>query len=657
MSLNTLHHKSPTQSRQDPELDDAFEAELTALGGVQTAIAKVTLEAALGPKARQILLSRSAFVVVVHVPAPDWCDAVCMALTAMNTSLRVRQVTKRKRTGEHELGDDILSDSRGDIRGLVLVTHDPVDLLTRVQLGAADVVVTLPTPTARLISRVIRRITGQKPRSLTDADVEGLTFHELAAAIRLGSSAAESTQRLRRAKSQPKAALADSRLPRIEDLPLTSSARSFSESILDDLQSLRRGEIKASQLQNAVLTGPPGTGKTLLAGAIARSVSWPFIRTSVGDWFTSTDGYLNGVMKGANNFFDELLKHDQAIGFIDEIDSLPNRSTMQERDREWWTPVVNIVLTGIDRVKASGRPILLLGATNFGERLDMALTRPGRFDRIVPLLPPSNTEEIAAVFRYYLKPDLTEVDIVPIALLADGATPAQIEAWVKQARRSARSRNRPLELIDLTEAVAPADNRNLSLLEQCAIHEAGHAVIARALGISVKRVTILQTAVAGGTTTLDTHGVPQTRGGIESMVMVGLAGRSADELLGHGASAGAAQDLQSATHLLASAHAAWGLCNYLGYRVGTGDPLTLMQQDPALAQQVENDLKRLKGKVDKLVAARQAAIMHVANGLLQARVLNADDIDLAIESSGAKPFLFENSILEADEAKRQSSVG
>lgn len=653
MSLNTLNRPTQTQSRQDPELDDdQFESELAAIGGVQTAIARVMIDAALTPKARQILLSRSAFVVVIQVPAAEWCEAVGLAVVGMNSSVRIRSATKRARGGEPELADGILSDSRGEIRGLAIITHDPAGLLSTVQLGAADAVVTLPKPNGRLVSRMIKRVTGQKPRSLTDADVEELGFHELAAAIRLGASAAESTQRLRRAKAQPKARLADTRIPRFEELPLTASARSFGEAILDDIESLRRGEINASQLQNAVLTGPPGTGKTLLAGAVARSAGWPFVSTTIGRWFTSTDGYLGGVMRGANDFFEELLTHDQAIGFIDELDSLPDRAAMSEKDREWWGAVVNGVLTGIDRVKASGRPVILLGASNFGERLDAALVRPGRFDRLVPLLPPSTTEEIVGVFRYYLKSDLAEVDLVPLALLADGATPAAIEAWVKQARRSARRSNRPLALLDLTEAVAPKGNTPLSMLEACAVHEAGHAVIAHALGIPVRRVTIVPTAHARGTTTLDTATVPQTRGGIETLVMVGLAGRCADEQMGSGASAGAEQDLRNATSLLASAHAAWGLGSYLSHRVGTGDPLELMRQDPALEQQVEQDLQRLKGKVDKMVSARRDAIMYVAKALLEARVLNAADLEQSIEASGSSPALFGDDFLAGHAASK-----
>lgn len=190
------------------------------------------------------------------------------------------------------------------------------------------------------------------------------------------------------------------------------------------------------------------------------------------------------------------------------------------------------------------------------------------------------------------------------------------------------------------------------MLEACAVHEAGHAVIAHALGIPVRRVTIVPTAHARGTTTLDTATVPQTRGGIETLVMVGLAGRSADEQMGSGASAGAEQDLRNATSLLASAHAAWGLGSYLSHRVGTGDPLELMRQDPALEQQVEQDLQRLKGKVDKMVSARRDAIMYVAKALLEARVLNAADLEQSIEASGSSPALFGDDFLAGHAASK-----
>lgn len=636
MSINRLNNNK-NQSNRDPDLDEeSFEMGLSAIRGVQTVLARAAVEASLNSKTRRLVLSRSSSIVVVRVPGADWCEPVCIALLEMNSSIRPKPVTQRKRNGEFELPDSILSDARGEIRPIVMVSQDPEAMLSPAQLGAADATIAVPAPDARLLRRVIKVISGQRARKLSDPDVEGLNFDQLAGAIRLGSSAAECEERLRRAKAQPKPMLADHRLPRIQDLPLTQSARLFADEVLDDIEALKSGEISAAQLQSAVLSGPPGSGKTLLAGALAKSIGWPFIKTSIADWFTSTDGYLSGVMKGANGFFDELLMHDRAIGFIDELDSLPDRASMRNKDREWWTPVVNGVLLGIDRVKASDKPILLLGATNFGTRIDAALVRPGRFDRIVPLMPPATLEELLAVFRYYLGNDLHQVDLIPTAMLADGATPAAIEAWVKQARRTARSHNRPLELEDLTAAVAPPDGRSAHLLYQCAVHEAGHAVIAHALGIQVKRVTIQQSAVAGGMTTIDTRDVPTTRAGIENMVMVNLAGRSADELLGEGASAGAAQDLLNATELLASSHGGWGLGHFLLHRIGKDNPVTVLRQDASLAQQVEDDLQRLKSRVDELVIANRGAILSIAEKLMQSRVLNADDVVCAIAQSPAK---------------------
>ncbi len=636
MSLNRLN-TTRNQSSSDPELDeDTFETALSAVRGVQTVLARAAIEASLDAKTRRLVLSRSSSIVVFRVPGADWCEPVCLALLEMNSSIRPKPVTQRKRNGEFELPDSVLSDARGEIRPIVMVSQDPQTMLSSAQLGAADATIAVPAPDARLLRQVIKMVSGQRARKLSDPDVEGLNFSQLAAAIRLGSSAAECEERLRRAKAQPKPMLADQRLPRIEDLPLTQSARLFADELLDDIDALKRGDITAAQLQNAVLSGPPGTGKTLLAGALAKSIGWPFIKTSIADWFTRTDGYLSGVMKGATSFFDDLLMHDHAIGFIDELDSLPNRETMRDKDREWWTPVVNGVLLGIDRVKASSKPILLLGATNFGTRIDAAMIRPGRFDRIVPLMPPATLEELLAVFRYYLGKDLQQVDLIPTAMLAEGATPAAIEAWVKQARRTARSHNRPLELKDLTAAVAPSDERSALSLYQCAVHEAGHAVIAHALGIPVKRVTILQSEVAGGMTTLDSKDLPKTRAGIENMIMVGLAGRAADEQLGEGAGAGAAFDLLNATELIVSMHAGWGLGNLLSHRIGADSPFTLLRQDANLAQQVEDDLRRLKSRVDELVVANGSAIRSVAERLLQSRVLNGDDIGIAIAQSSTK---------------------
>ncbi|KFL30300.1 hypothetical protein JP75_17200, partial [Devosia riboflavina] len=100
---------------------------------------------------------------------------------------------------------------------------------------------------------------------------------------------------------------------------------------------------------------------------------------------------------------DEVLVNEPAIGFMDELDALPNRATLDNRGRDWWTPLINLFLTEIDRVRKSGKKVLLLGATNYYDRLDGALIRPGRLQQRVSVLPPRTEAESSnrlAVKRY-----------------------------------------------------------------------------------------------------------------------------------------------------------------------------------------------------------------------------------------------------------------
>jgi len=169
-------------------------------------------------------------------------------------------------------------------------------------------------------------------------------------------------------------------VPRLDQLPLTELVRSWSDQVLRDLRAVEAGSL--------ALEGPPGTGKTLIANSLAASAGWTFMSSSVGPWFTTGDGVLGGVARNLKSFVDQVLASEPAIGFIDELDELPDRETMDNRGRDWWTPVITLFLTEIDRLRQSGRKVLLIGVTNYRERLDSALIRPGRLQQRVSLLPP-----------------------------------------------------------------------------------------------------------------------------------------------------------------------------------------------------------------------------------------------------------------------------
>ena len=201
-----------------------------------------------------------------------------------------------------------------------------------------------------------------------------------------------------------------------------------------------RRALTPEALVYTTLEGPPGTGKSLIAASVARSAGWTFVPATVGSWFTSGDGALGGVARNVRGFVDEVLASEPAIGFLDEIDALPNRATISHRGRDWWLPVITLFLTEIDRVRKSGKKVLLIAATNYYSRLDEALIRPRQpVHRRVSVLPPQRDEEVIALLKYYLRGDLADADLTQLARIGRGATPAQVEGWLGQARGAARA--------------------------------------------------------------------------------------------------------------------------------------------------------------------------------------------------------------------------
>lgn len=152
----------------------------------------------------------------------------------------------------------------------------------------------------------------------------------------------------------------------------------------------------------------------------------------------------------------------------------------------------------IDRLRRSGRKIMLLGATNFYGRLDAALIRPGRLQQRISVLPPQSDDELIALMRYYLSADPADADLGKLARPGRGVTPAMVESWVKEARASARAEARSLTFADLPEAIVPKDARTPRDIRTIAIHECGRALVALRVGWKVETISILPEGNTGG---------------------------------------------------------------------------------------------------------------------------------------------------------------
>ena len=586
---------------------------------VGAVLAHEALTSALTRKSRA-LLERASSVLIVKVPDIAWAELIAEAATKIANKSVIKPVADLNRAGKSEIragGDALRYLQHG--RSVVLVCHDPEALLDETVLAAADATVVIPPATPALLRKVILRVTKQSARGVT-TEMADQPLAIILSAIRPGLAARDCVANLARA-SVKRVVPRVSSVPLLTALPITASLRRWTDETLAELAAVKTGNLPADQLVFAVLEGLPGTGKTLIAESLARTAGWEFVGTSVGAWFTQGDGALGGVARNLKTFIDTVLAAEPCVGFLDEIESLPDRATMDNRDRTWWTPIVTLFLVEIDRVKRSGKQVLLLGGTNFIDRLDDALIRPGRLQQRVTVLPPQTTDEVVAVLRFYLGGKLGSVDLAPLAKVGLGATPATIEGWVKSARAAARAQDRALNARDILDQILPKDDRRAADTRSIALHEAGHALVAHRLGHRVETVSIVQTGDSGGHTRSSAGTMIWDMQHIRNTATIMLAGRAADIVIGNGANSGAEGDLQAATRLLIDAYARQGLSTGLLY-----GPAVSTRPNPSTVSAVETELSRLLARAVGMIEADRDLALKLADRLIAARVLTGADV-------------------------------
>lgn len=600
----------------DPDDDDHipdFDQPKSVTYGESAAqvLPQLALEAVLTRKTAR-LLGQFPAIVVIKVPHAAWSSLIVGVLRRLDTPPCVCvAVEKQKRQGAlQRIGEDNLR-FISDGRSVVYISQDPDEIIDEAVLAAADTTIVVPPLTPSLLRRLIRKVTGGVARGVTE-DMAALPLSIILASVRADLAAGACVTKLRKAASRQSPTLLSS-VPLLTELPLTKPVRNWTNKTLTDLQSAASGRMTAkAALTFATLEGPPGTGKTLIAESLARTAGWNFVPATVGGWFASGDGALGGVAKNIKAFFDLMIASAPAVGLLDELEAVPNRETMDSRGRDWWTPVVNLLLTEIDRLRRSGKPVLLLGATNHYHFLDTALIRPGRLSQRISVQPPSSEDELLELLRYYLKAALSEPELAKLVPLASGATPASVEEWTKEARATARAAGRDLRASDVIGQMLPPDPRSPQDLRAVALHEAGHAIVANRLGVVVERVSTLAEGASGGHTMTRLPTLVPDWNRTCDYVTITLAGRAADIELGTGPNAGAEGDLETATCMLLAALKQQGLGAELIHVAGA-----MLAADMAL---VESQLQRLLARAQDIIRKHRAAALRLAEALLAHRV-------------------------------------
>ena len=319
-------------------------------------------------------------------------------------------------------------------------------------------------------------------------------------------------------------------------------------------------EIGASMPKGVLLVGPPGTGKTMLAKAVAGEANVPFFSMSGSEFVEMFVGM--GASK-VRDLFRQAKEKAPCIVFIDEIDAIGKKRDGQVGGNDEREQTLNQLLTEMDGFEGNNG-VIILAATNRPESLDPALTRPGRFDRRVPVELPDlkGREEILKVHARKIKV-AEDVDYNKIARMASGASGAELANIVNEAAlRAVRDGRRFATQSDLEESIevviAGYQKKNAILTDQekwtVAYHEIGHALVAalQTHSAPVQKITIIpRTSGALGYTMQVEEGnhYLMTKEELENKIATLTGGRAAEEVRFGVISTGASNDIEQATKL------------------------------------------------------------------------------------------------------------
>lgn len=616
----------------DPSEDDEDENPSPILATAYDILPAALLESAVTPDQMSLISGEGTFCLAVEVPSAEWVKPMLRSITAIGDW--EHRFSKAAPSRSKSATDDL--EAQAVVRNLaqggrVLGVVANLDLLPPALRAAADLTLRLAPPSPALILQVIEAVAGPCPADVPSDLGSGLGFDQIVGCIRAGSSAAECIERLTRiGKDRKTTDPMVSDVPELDQLHGYGEAMTWGLRLAEDLDAWRRGTLKMSDLQSAVvLASAPGLGKTTFIRSVARTTGLPLVATSVSQWFSSSSGHLDGVIKQIDEVFARARSLAPAIIFLDECDALPSRIGLDPRNRDYWLPVIAHMLTTLDgAISGQTKDLIIVAATNHPEALDPALCRPGRLSRIIHIGLPDEAA-LAGILRQHLGADLDGIDLAAAARLAHGCTGADITGYVKIARSAARAAKRSMELCDLLNAIAPPEQRSPEHLHRVAVHEAGHAVTAHVLKLGpIRSVSIVSRGVAGGFCHVESDGYAPTRAILEDHVVQMLGGRAAEEAVlgeaGTGAGGHESSDLASATRELGLLRLSLGLGDELIYRGGREEVPRVLALDPKLSTAVEADLRRLYGRALGIVRDHLLLVHAIAEELLATRHIGAD---------------------------------
>ena len=406
-------------------------------------------------------------------------------------------------------------------------------------------------------------------------------------------------------------------------------------------------EIGASMPKGILLVGPPGTGKTMLAKAVAGEANVPFFSMSGSEFVEMFVGM--GASK-VRDLFKQAKEKAPCIVFIDEIDAIgQKRSGGQYGGNDEREQTLNQLLTEMDGFEGNNG-VIILAATNRPESLDPALTRPGRFDRRVPVELPDLKGREAILQVHAKKIKIAEdVDFNKVARMASGASGAELANIVNEAAlRAVRDGRRFATQADLEESIevviAGYQKKNAIMTDEekkiVAYHEIGHALVAakQTNSAPVQKITIVpRTSGALGYTMQVEEGSHylMSKAEMENKIATLTGGRAAEEVVFHSVTTGASNDIEQATKLARAMITRYGMSDdfdmvaletvtnqYLG---GDASLACSAETQTKIDQRVVELVKKQHEKAVNILTENRAKLDELARHLYEKETITGEE--------------------------------
>ena len=442
------------------------------------------------------------------------------------------------------------------------------------------------------------------------------------------------------------------------DVAGEDEAKESLSEIVDYLHNPKKySDVGASMPKGVLLVGPPGTGKTMLAKAVAGEANVPFFSMSGSEFVEMFVGM--GASK-VRDLFSQAKEKAPCIVFIDEIDAIGKKRDGQFSSNDEREQTLNQLLTEMDGFQEN-IGVIILAATNRPETLDPALTRPGRFDRRVPVELPdlAGREAILKVHAKKIK-TADDVNFHTIARMASGASGAELANIINEAAlRAVRNNRTVVTEADLEESIetviAGYQKKNAVLSDSekkvVAYHEIGHALVAAMQSHSapVQKITIIpRTSGALGYTMQVDQGDKYllTKQELENKIATFTGGRAAEELVFGEITTGASNDIEQATKLARAMVTRYGMSEdfdmvaletvsnqYLG-----GDASLACSADTQneIDRKVVELVKRQHEKASKILADNRGKLDELAKYLYEKETITGEEFMSILDKGGEK---------------------